>query len=264
VVDLFNYPHSLKSIGAWRDFPDTFRNKIIQRRNFVHLTNAYADVCNQPYLPCSGSASPVCPSKSMAHFGKNLVLKDFSLACFACNPKVRQFFTKSKLNIFVSPLHRDTSLKILKLDESVPSYILKPTVDASRFFNQNLERDIDYLFVGVIGEAKGLVEMRQYFFDKDIHLVGKLSPGVSLDFGVHHGSVSYDQVPNLMNRAKHFVFLPRWPEPQGRVVIEAALCGCKLITNDRVGATSFPFDISNPQNFNNPTQELWVEIEKTI
>jgi hypothetical protein len=64
-----------------------------------------------------------------------------------------------------------------------------------------------------------------------------------------------------MNRAKNFVFLPRWPEPQGRVVIEAALCGCNLITNDHVGATSFPFDISDSSNFQNATEEFWEAIE---
>jgi hypothetical protein len=65
-----------------------------------------------------------------------------------------------------------------------------------------------------------------------------------------------------MNRAKHFVFLPRWPEPQGRVVTEAALCGCQLITNQNVGATSFPFDIANPANFAGANDEFWDAIEK--
>ena len=161
-------------------------------------------------------------------------------------------------------MHRDISLRILSLPNSPPSYVLKPTVDKSRFFNQNLERDIEYLFVGVIGEAKGLENMRERFAKSDIHFAGSLFPGAKLDFGTYHGTVLYDQVPILMNRAKNFVFLPRWPEPQGRVVIEAALCGCNLIVNENVGACSFPFDISNPQNFDNPTQEFWDEIEKVL
>ena len=264
VVDLFNYPATIKSLGSWLDFHSQFRESILRRRKFVHLTNAYSDVCNEPYLPCSGNATPICPVKSVTQIARNLALKDFSGACFSTRSYVRQFFSESKLNIFVSPLHRDTSIKILNLDQLPPSYILKPTVDSTKFFNQHTTRDIEYLFVGVIGEAKGLNEMRQRFSNSDIHFAGKLFPGVTLDFGKHHGSVPYDEIPNLMNRAKNFIFLPRWPEPQGRVVIEAALCGCNLITNDRVGATSFPFDISNPENFMNPTQELWEEIEKAI
>jgi hypothetical protein len=73
--------------------------------------------------------------------------------------------------------------------------------------------------------------------------------------------IPYHEVPILMNRAKSFVFLPRWPEPQGRVVIEAALCGCRLITNDRVGATSFPFDISRIDHFKGATADFWDKIE---
>jgi glycosyltransferase involved in cell wall biosynthesis len=264
VVDTFNYPHTLKSLGAWRDFSNDFRPQIIKRNQFIHLTNAYTDICNEPYLPCSGNAAPICPSKSPVNLLKNLALKDFSETCFSRRDRVRQFFSQSKLNIFLSPLHRNISLNALKLDFEPPSFIFKPTIDPKIFFNQDLARDIDYLFVGVIGEAKGLEEMRQRYSNSDIHFVGKLFPGASLGFGTHHGSVPYDQIPKLMNRAKNFVFLPRWPEPQGRVVIEAALCGCNLITNDRVGATSFPFDISKPENFMNSTQELWEEIEKAI
>ena len=155
-------------------------------------------------------------------------------------------------------------MKVLNIPNANNSFVLKPTVHTEIFFNRNLERDIEYLFVGVISEAKGFYEMRERFYDKDIHLAGKIYPGINLDFGTYHGSMPYDQVPILMNRAKNFVFLPRWPEPQGRVVIEAALSGCQLITNERVGATSFDFDISKPQNLNDSTQELWQAIEKIV
>ena len=262
VVDLFNYPVTLKSRGAWQDFPQEFKNQIIRRHKFVHLSNAYVDICNEPYLPCSGNILQKCSYKTSKHFFRNLALRDFSGKCFSLRPQVRDFFSKSKLNIFLSPLHRDTVLNILNTDLLPPSYVLSPTVDSKRFFNQNLVRNIEYLFVGVIGEAKGLEEMRHRYAGEDIHFAGKIFPGASLNFGTYHGAISYDEVPNLMNRAKNFVFLPRWPEPQGRVVIEAALCGCNLITNNLVGATSFPFDISNPKNFGNPTQELWDEIER--
>lgn len=264
VVDLFNYPGTLKSLGSWRDFSNEFREKILRRKKFVHLTNAYSDICNEPYLPCSGFSQEKCPSKSLFNITHNVALQDFSGKCFSNRLEIQDFYSQSRLNIFVSPLHRDTSLKILNLFNPPPSYVLKPTVDKDRFFNQNVERDIEYLFVGVIGEAKGLENMRQRFAKSDIHFAGRLFPGAQLDFGTHHGAVAYDQVPILMNRAKNFVFLPRWPEPQGRVVIEAALCGCNLIVNENVGACSFPFDISNPQNFDNPTQAFWDEIEKVL
>lgn len=261
IADVFNYPGTLKSLGAWRDFPNGFIDDIALNRSFVHLNNAYVDVCNLGYLPCSGNSLPVCPHKSSAQVLRNLAAKDFSTDCFVQRPLVSDLFRRSKLNLFLSPLHYRTSYNLLGLKNEVPAFVMKPVIDGSMFFNRHRERDINYLFVGVIGEAKGLAAMRERFYGEDIHFIGKVLPGARLDFGTHHGHIPYERVPEFMNRAKNFVFLPRWPEPQGRVVIEAALCGCNLITNDNVGATSFPFDISNIENFQNTTDEFWETVE---
>jgi glycosyltransferase involved in cell wall biosynthesis len=261
LVDVFNYPQTLKSRGAWLRFPSTLLEDIAANRPFIHMSNAYADVCNLGYLPCSGNAEARCPHKSPLRFVHNLALRDFGHDCFALDPLVRKLFSSSRLNIYVSPLHQQTIERILGGDNLPESFVLKPVIDSTAFYNQKRERDIDYLFVGVIGEAKGLVAMRERFRDGDIHFVGKIAPGAKLDFGTYHGSVPYHEIPDFMNRAKHFVFLPRWPEPQGRVVIEAALCGCELVTNQNVGATSFPFDIGNPANFAQANDEFWTAIE---
>lgn len=261
LVDVFNYPQTLKSRGAWLRFPSMLLEDIAANRPFIHMSNAYADVCNLGYLPCSGNAEAHCPHKSLVHFVHNLALRDFGRDCFALDPLVRKLFSSSRLNIYVSPLHQQTIECILNVDNLPESFVLKPVIDSTAFYDQKRERDIDYLFVGVIGEAKGLASMRERFRDADIHFVGKIAPGEKLDFGTYHGSVPYHEIPDFMNRAKHFVFLPRWPEPQGRVVIEAALCGCELVTNQNVGATSFPFDIGNPVNFAQANDEFWTAIE---
>ena len=262
LVDVYNYPATVKSMGAWKDLPEGLLDKVLGRNRFMHMSNAYVDVCNLPYLPCSGESNPICRHKSPLKLLRNIPAKDFSVDCFSRGKQVQDLFSKSRLNIFLSPLHRDTCLKILNLESSPPNFVLKPTVDKKLFFNMGIERDIDYLFVGVIGESKGLNELRREYSNKNIHFAGRVYPGEKLDFGTYHGAVPYEKIPHLMNRAKNFVFLPRWPEPQGRVVIEAALCGCKLLTNGYVGATSFPFDIGNPENFNNATEDLWKAIEE--
>jgi len=262
LVDAFNFPQTFKSQGAWRHFPSALLEDIADNRPFIHMSNAYADVCNLGYLPCSGNATPRCPHKSPVHLVRNLALRDFGQKCFALDPLVRKLFKRSVLNVYVSPLHEKTIERILGAVVLPQSFVLKPMIDSKAFCDQGRERDIDYLFVGVIGEAKGLSAMRERFRDADIHFVGKVAPGEKLDFGTYHGSVPYHEIPDFMNRAKHFVFLPRWPEPQGRVVIEAALCGCKLVTNQNVGATSFPFDICNPANFAHANDEFWDAIEQ--
>ena len=114
----------------------------------------------------------------------------------------------------------------------------------------------------MISEAKGYFNLRNLPYKEKIVFVGDIHPKIKLDFGKHLGKLPYAEIPSLMNRAKNFVFLPRWPEPQGRVVVEAALMGCNLIVNDNVGATTFPFDLADPNNYKDSADIFWDEIEK--
>src|SRR5437660_695683 len=54
LIDVFNHAHSYRSLGAWRAFEHEFVERAVSRAPFVHLTTGYPDVCNLPYLPCSG------------------------------------------------------------------------------------------------------------------------------------------------------------------------------------------------------------------
>jgi len=264
LIDVFNFPETLKSRGSWIHINETFLSHVVTHRPFVHMTNAYADVCNLGYLPCNGNQSDACDHKSVMQIGRNIAARDFSNRCFSLNPLVRQTYTNSLANIYVSPLHHEVSSRVLGVDDSSKAIIVRPIIDTSDFQNLGLERDIENLFVGVISEAKGFYEMRERFGNQEIILVGDVHPGVKLDFGTHMGKLPYEQIPILMNRAKNFVFLPRWPEPQGRVVVEAALSGCKLVVNENVGATSFPFDLANPDNMKDSEKIFWEELEAII
>jgi len=264
LIDIFNYPETLKSRGAWIQLDPDFFRQIVLNRPFVHMTNAYADVCNLGYLPCSGNQSDTCVHKSPLNITRNVAARDFSKQCFSLNPLVRQTYLNSLANIYVSPLHQKISAGVLGIDDADKAIVARPIIETDNFYNRGLERDIENLFVGVISEAKGFYEMRDRFAGQEIVLVGDVHPGVKVDFGTHLGKLPYDQIPELMNRAKNFVFLPRWPEPQGRVVVEAALSGCKLVVNENVGATSFPFDIANPENMKDSKRIFWEELEAAV
>jgi hypothetical protein len=83
--------------------------------------------------------------------------------------------------------------------------------------------------------------------------------------GKHLGEVPHDQLPALYNRAQTFAHLPRWYEPMGRVVIEASLCGCEVVTNDRVGAMSFPVrERSDPSLIRTHGELFWDEFESAV
>ena len=45
------------------------------------------------------------------------------------------------------------------------------------------------------------------------------------------GSVTYDEVSFTIAQYENFVFLPDWPEPCGRSILEASFAGCTLNPN---------------------------------
>ena len=262
-VDLHNHGHSWKSLGAWRRFTRNFIGDRSRTAPYVHLTNAYADVCNLPYLPCSGVRPTSVCDKSKALKGAFLYRR-LTRSCRALDPEITSLYRNAVLNVYLSPLHQAVTESLLSAKDLPPAYVLPPLIDTSLFYNRRKPRDIDNLFVGVISEAKGVDEMRRRFSGKEIVLVGNVAPGVTLDFGTHVPHLPYSQIPELMNRAKNFVFLPRWPEPQGRVVIEAALCGCNIIANENVGALSFNYDLSDSKNYQGVATSFWDRFKMSI
>lgn len=254
LCDVFNVPICLYRLdrGLLRG--------VIRNERYVHMDNAYVDVCNLGYLPCSGHASRICPHKTPLTWKQNLLRRDFGLTCYARRSLVREMYGRSVLNCFLSPLHRDTIQGLV--GDSAPSYVVRPLMDASAFRNEGRERDIDNLFVGVFGEAKGALRLKELFSQGEkLTVIGKVLDGVDVSFAEHLGFVDYAKLPEYFNRAKRFIFLPRWPEPLGRVVLEAALCGCELVLNENVGAASFGADMSDPSFYADAEEDFWKRLE---
>ena len=42
---------------------------------------------------------------------------------------------------------------------------------------------------------------------------------------------------------------------------EAALCGCQIIGNDKVGALSFEMDLADPKNYEGVEVNFWEKLE---
>lgn len=253
--DINNQP-AAKNRLEWRLVADIINNK-----PYVHLDNAYVDICDLPYLPCNGETDGEhCPYKKGLSFLRRSRLK--RRGCFAADS--RKLYENSLLNVFLSPLHRRTVQHIIGVNSVGDFFELRPTVDTSIFADQHRKRDIDNLFVGPLNEAKGLEAIKRMFPDGNVVVVGPNSLRPDDVFGYRVGKVAYEDIPDYMNRAVNFVFLPRWPEPMGRVVVEAALCGCNLVTNDNVGAISFDFDIGDPVNLRGAADEFWKRVEAVV
>jgi glycosyltransferase involved in cell wall biosynthesis len=217
---------------------------VVSTGRYIHLEGAWVDICRRPYLPCDADPAR-CPD--------------------ACGlERARWVYGNALAAAFWSPLHRERAENLLGSGVVKRSLLIYPVVDTGLFFNQHRERDIEYLYVGVIADYKGYRNIKARFGHRsDFVFVGKNITGERL-FGTHLGKVPHAELPGLFNRAKRFVHLPQWIEAQGRTVVEAALCGCELITNDHVGATSFEIDISDPNEIAKSPDRFWSDVEALL
>jgi glycosyltransferase involved in cell wall biosynthesis len=235
LTDLFNCPEQGLA------FDRSLLERVITHERYVHFDNSYVDVCRRPALPCGGDRSR-CQDECAVD-------------------RARDLYRRSLANVFVSPLHHRVIAGLVG-DDAIPNPVIaRPFLDPTLFYDRRQPRDIDYLYVGVIAKYKGYENLKRRFANENIVLIGKNATGEKL-IGRHIPHVPHEQLPLYYSRAKHFVHLPEWPEPQGRCVVEAALCGCKLVTNEKVGATTFDFDITDPQIIADAPDHFWREIER--
>jgi len=73
--------------------------------------------------------------------------------------------------------------------------------------------------------------------------------GFPVEF-VEYLSVPYEQMPDLLNQYQAVVVAPAMLHALGRLSIEAMACGCQVITNNRVGAMSWPDPVAASRNSN--------------
>jgi len=254
LADIHNWPRARPWLPRGFRLPKKFWRAIqhvVAVGPYIHIDNAYSDVCDLAYLPCNGEVSGVeCPYKSSLWYRIMRNSKCFRFSTVA-------IYRNALLNVFTSPLHRKVVQKLVGEDVVGDFYELKPLVSTNSFFNRHMERDIENLYVGVICEAKGYYEIKRRFPEGNIVFIGSRERAIKEgNYGIQLGHMPAEQVALYMNRARIFVFLPRWPEPQVKVVVEAALCGCNLITNENVGALSWPFRLSDPSSYEHAAHEF--------
>jgi glycosyltransferase involved in cell wall biosynthesis len=239
------------------------RLRAATRGPYVHFDNAYVDICDLPYLPCNGLAEgPTCPFKRWP-----------DRRCFA--HRNRGLYDRSLLNWYVSPLHRDVVLRRFESDPPrAPSAVCRPLLDPEPFREagqQSTARPIDLLYVGPLVEAKGYREVLRRFGRESTTfvgpspnrgIVGRLTPRARRQEGSDR--VDPHAMPALLASAKRVAALPRWPEPQGRLVLEARLAGCEVVANNRVGALTFQYDATDPRLYDRAADEFWRRVESVV
>jgi len=179
---------------------------------------------------------------------RNILRRRFVLYLHDCviDPHTPMLLQHASLVVFLSPLHR----KFFEERFRICTRVLEcpPPVDMHQY-NASEKEDFA-VYAGLIAKHKGIYNVLEYARkhpSMKIILVGKNQiPDLKLPKNVEYfGALSREEVLKLLSRAKYFIHLPEWIEAFGRAVAEAYLCGCELITNDRVGFLSYPWNFEN-------------------
>jgi glycosyltransferase involved in cell wall biosynthesis len=219
-------------------FPPRVLERALNTGRAIAFQDAWVDTCLLD-MPCGGDPSK-CPAECSREWAND-------------------FYGRCARAAFVSPMQAGMVQAVI---ERMPPVIIRPPfVDPSRFRDLGLDRDIDVLYVGTIKEEKGYDELVARFGADRLTFVGPDALGRPIG-GTYLGARPYAELPSLYNRARVFAHLPRWHEPMGRAVMEAALCGCELVLNDRVGVTSFAREQwTDPAIVATALDRLWEELE---
>jgi glycosyltransferase involved in cell wall biosynthesis len=235
---------NIRNHGDRRDrFPDAIVERALQSGRAVILADAWVDVC--PFaLPCDGVRERCLRTCSRA---------------FA-----DELYGAARAAVFVSPMQHQRIQQVI--DVPLPEVVIysRPHIDTELFRPLGLVRDIEVLYVGTIKHAKGYENLIERFGKGRVTFVGRNCLGGRIE-GPWLGELPYEQLPRLYNRAKVFAHLPAWIEPMGRTVVEAGLCGCELVLNDRVGVTSYAReDWLDPERVRQNADRFWTELENKL
>ena len=105
---------------------------------------------------------------------------------------------------------------------------------------------------------------KNFFCGQDMTLVGKYTERVEHKGVRVLGWVDNEKLPKIYSEHEYFVWFPKFYEPLCRAVVEAALCGCKVISNARTGATWFGDRIYDREWVSKSGQEFWEKVEFVV
>ncbi len=258
LFDVFNCPE------AKDHFARGFIDSIISTGKYVIGQNAYSDICYLNALPCNGQTGDgrkcvVTKDDYYGKFGNSSGWKNGY--CPVSDNK--RLFTNALECIFLSPLHASV-FETIYPEITDKTYILKPLVDVELFTDKKGTRDIKYASYGGMSETKGFYNIRAKFPDEHVVFFGSRGEHLAenYNYGEVIGRIPYEEMPDFLNRVENYIHMPRWPEPHGLIINQAALSGCNLILNDMVGATTHETDPADRAGYENNASEFWVHLEE--
>lgn len=121
--------------------------------------------------------------------------------------------------------------------------VLQPSpIDVDKFHPG--EKKPVCVYIGAVDRHKGILGVLTWgeveCIPVHVYGGGPLAGAVSTSSaGILMGTLGYEEVQAVLAEADVFIHLPEWVEPFGRAVMEARFAGCRIVTNNRLGAMSY-------------------------
>ena len=144
--------------------------------------------------------------------------------------------------VFLSPAHYYEYRRVYP-DIEFESVMYQPSPIEQDKFHPTTKKNI-CIYIGSLEMHKGILDVLMWGKDKGVPIcvygTGKhAKTALESPIAIYEGKATYKEVQKAMAEADMFIHLPVWVEPFGRVVMEARFAGCRIITNNRLGAKSY-------------------------
>lgn len=187
----------------------------------------------------------------------------------------RRLFKHSKTNFFISPAHKQKVES--KVYEMSPSHILPLAIDPDLFKPvKGVKRQKGLVVstagrlhnakqpVGLLSFIKSHPELHYELYLEPTNLINQLfapMPNVAMKLPVDH-----EELPRIYSHAEYMVHLSAIFGAGERVILEAALCGCKIISSKNSGHMSWNWDWEDTgfirSELKKAPYEFWKVVEK--
>jgi len=191
-------------------------------------------------------------------------------------PFIKKMWEGSLVGIFLSQSHY-YEYRRLHPNVEFRNILIQPSpIDAFDF--EPKEKKNICVYLGALVPHKGTIEALTWAKSKGIRLyvygkIGNHLYGIDVKEHpncIYEGMLDYEGVREVLGEADMFIHIPQWVEPYGRSAIEARLSGCRVITNNRLGAKSYAWwdeDFTSKEMreyFSSLGRLFWERLEKAI
>jgi hypothetical protein len=177
-------------------------------------------------------------------------------------------FKKSRLNIFISPKHRDHYLSLCGDEINSKSKILPLAFVPERWKSGNKNREKNSVLIVNYDKCRNnAIEYISDHPELKFYSIGEATPyGKNIQ---KIDKVEYVKMPELFSMYESVYHCPDYFCSGERVIFEATMSGCKVITNENAGHTSWKdFDWRDEAVLRSVLPEaknqFWREVENVL